>query len=147
MVWKVVDKITDDDFKDIRKFEDTKFEEIIYSPMKEPAILKDLNYAKGYWYLWPTNVDDSVAKIHIAITKEDISRKERHQRPIHAIGKSDYIMLTALMIDAAVHSDKGKKLWNAVYDKKKKKGLSKSTDHGKYMKLWRFKEIKHVYPR
>ena len=51
VVWTVVDKVTDDDFKEIRKFEDKKFEERMYSPMKEPAILKDLNYAKGYWYL------------------------------------------------------------------------------------------------
>ena len=114
--------------------------------MKEPAILKDLNYAKGYWYLWPTNVDDDVAKINIAIAKENCSRKERYQRPIRAIGKSEYIMFTALMIGAAVHSDRGEKLWNVVPDKKKKRGLSESTDYGKYMKPWRFKEIKTFVP-
>ena len=116
-MWKVVDKVTDDDFKEIRNFEDKKFEERMYSPIKEPAILKDLNYVKGYWYLWPTNVDDDVAKINIAIAKENCSRKERYQRPIRAIGKSEYIMFTALMIGAAVHSDRGEKLWNAVSDK------------------------------
>jgi len=78
--------------------------------MKEPVILKDLNYAKGYWYLWPTNVYDNVAKINIAIAKENISRKERYQRPTRLIGKSEYIIFTALLIGAAVHSDNGEKL-------------------------------------
>ena len=51
------------------------------------------------------------------------------------------------MISTAVHNDRGEKLWNAVSDKKKKKrGLSESTDYGKYMKPWRFKEIKTFVP-
>ena len=63
------------------------------------------------------------------------------------IGKSEYIISTALMIGAAVHSDKGEKLWNAVCGKRKKRRLSESIDYGKYMKPWMFKEIKHLYPR
>jgi len=33
-----------------------------------------------------------------------------------------------------------------VSDKKKKRGLSKSTDYGKFMKLWMLKEIKTFVP-
>lgn len=57
-----------------------------------------------------------------------------YQRPIRAIGKSEYIVYTALMICATVHSDQGEKLWNVVSGKRKKRGSSESTDYGKYMK-------------
>ena len=74
VVWKVVEKATDDDFKEIRQFEDKKLKDTKYSPIKDPVILEDLNYVDDYWYLWPTNVDEDVAKINIAIAKENHSK-------------------------------------------------------------------------
>ena len=50
-IWTVVDKVTDDDFKEIRKFKDKEFEEKKCSLMKYPDILKDFNYSESYWYL------------------------------------------------------------------------------------------------
>jgi len=82
VVWTVVDKVVDDDFETIRKFEDKKFEDQNYSPMIDPDILKSLNFSESFWYLWPTEMDDDVNNINSAIVKENHSRKERHQRAI-----------------------------------------------------------------
>ena len=60
VVWTVVDKVVDDDFETIRKFEDKKFEDQNYSPMIDPDILKSLNFSESFWYLWPTEIDDDV---------------------------------------------------------------------------------------
>ena len=146
VVWTVVDKVVDDDFETIRKFEDEKFEDKDFSPVIDPDILKSLNFSEGFWYLWPTEIDDDVNNINSAIVKENHSRKERYQRPIRQITKSEYIVFTALMIGAAVHSDNGEKLWNAASKKKQKRSLSQNIDYGNYMKQWRFKEIKSFVP-
>lgn len=114
--------------------------------MKDPANLRDLNYADTFQYLWPTNVDGDVAAINIKIVKENHSRNERYQRPIRAVSKSEYIMFATLIIGVAVHSDKGEKLWNAVSSNRKKQRLQHNTYYGKYMKPWRFKEIKLFLP-
>ena len=45
IVWTVVDKVVDDDFEDIRKFEDKKFEDKNYSPMIDPDVLKSLKFS------------------------------------------------------------------------------------------------------
>lgn len=77
--------------------------------MKDPTILKDLNYSESYWQLWPTNVDEDISKINIANDKENHCRKERYQRPLCILSKSKYIMFTVLILGAAVHSDSGEK--------------------------------------
>ena len=104
------------------------------------------NSLKSFWYLWPTEIDDDVNNINSAIVKENHSRKERYQRAIRKITKCEYVMFTALMIGAAVHSDNGEKLWNAASKKKQKRSLSQNIDYGNYMKQCRFKEIKSFIP-
>lgn len=98
--------------------------------MKKPIILKYLNYAEGYWYLWLHNTDEDAGKINIATTKENNSRKEGYQRPFCVVGQSEYILFTAQMICTILYSNKGHKLWNVVSNKRKKRGLSESTDYG-----------------
>lgn len=62
--------------------------------------------------------------------------------------KSEYIMFTVLVIGAAVHNDKGEKLWNAMSGQRKKRELSHNIDYGnKYTQPWRFKEIKICVPK
>ena len=146
VVWTVVDKVVDDDFETIRAYEDKIFEDKDYSPVIDPVILKSLDFSKSFWYLWPTEIDDDVSNINIAIVKENHNRKERYQRCIRKITKSEYVIFTGLMIGAAVHIDNGEKLWDTASKKKQKKSLSQNIDYGNYMKLWRFKEIKSFVP-
>jgi len=73
----VVDKVNDNSFKEIRKFQGMKFEEKKNSPMKDPDILKKLSYSESYWCLGSTDVAEEVSKIDAAIIKEKRSRKER----------------------------------------------------------------------
>lgn len=35
--------------------------------MREHAVIKYLNCAEGYWYLWPTNINEDDAKANIVI--------------------------------------------------------------------------------
>ena len=102
--------------------------------MIDPGILKSLDFSTSFWYLWPTEIDDDVNNINSAIVKENHSRKERYQRPIRQVTKSEYIVFTALMIGAAVHSDNGEKLWNAASKKKQERSLLQNIDYVNYMK-------------
>uniref|UniRef100_A0A7S2RJD5 Uncharacterized protein n=1 Tax=Eucampia antarctica TaxID=49252 RepID=A0A7S2RJD5_9STRA len=146
VVRMVVDKVTDDNFEKIRKFEDKKFEDKMHSPMKDPAILKYLNYSESFWHLWPKNIEDDITKINPTIVNDNHSRKERYQRALRMLNTSEYIMFTALMLGAAVYNDDGEKLWNATSDKKRRQDLLQNIDYGQYMKQWRFKEIKSFKP-
>ena len=54
------------------------------------------------------------------------------------------------MIAAPIFSKLGAQLWvndNHKSRKKKRKSLAPDVDFGKYMKLWRFKELKLILPR
>ena len=57
------------------------------------------------------------------------------------------------MIGASAYADTGEKLWNnddstfGKRTKKKRKRFAMQTDFGKYMKVWRFKEIKFYIPK
>lgn len=90
--------------------------------MKLSAIIKDLNYADAYWYLWPPNVDDDDAKINIVRAKDNYSREERYHMPIRAVCKSEYILLAALVLGTVLHRGRCEKLWNIVTGKMKKRG-------------------------
>ena len=63
--------------------------------------------------------------------------------------KAEFIIFHALLIGASVHSSQGVRLWREDMfgkSKKVKRGLSEQVDFSKYMRLWRFKEIKRYIP-
>ena len=52
------------------------------------------------------------------------------------------------MIGSTVFAQSGQNLWNSNETQNKvRKKLSSNADFGKYMKLWRFKELRSVIPK
>lgn len=100
-----------------------KSEDKNVSPMIDPDILKISKYSDSFWYLWPIHSDEDLPNIYSPIVKDNLSRKERYQRAICRITKSEYVMFTALLLDDTVHSINWEKLWNAMLKKKQKWGL------------------------
>ena len=81
------------------------------------------------------------------IAEDNLKRKEKLQRPIRLATKSELIKFIALMIGASAFAHQGVKLWMNEKDiergKKRRSTLSHHVDFGQYLKLWRFKELKH----
>ena len=84
--------------------------------------------------------------INESIMSENRVRRDKYQRPIRILSKSEYVTFKALLIAASVHNEQGAQLWLEVQATKKKKGLKAHNNFGKYMKQWRFKEIKQRVP-
>ena len=45
------------------------------------------------------------------ISKDNVERKKKFQRPIHTVTKAEFIIFHALLIGASVHSEQGGCLW------------------------------------
>ena len=118
--------------------------------------LKNLNsefseedFAKSFWALWPGNLEDDVSKLQNVINNENTKRKEKHLRPIQQVTKGEFVIFNALMIGSSVFAQSGQNLWNTNKKKniKVRSKLSTNADFGKYMKLWRFKELQAFIPK
>ena len=65
------------------------------------------------------------------------------------MSSSEFLIFLALLIGATVHFQQGEKLWysNNTNKRKERKGLNEVVDFGKWMKWWRFKQIKQFVPK
>lgn len=152
--WVVVPStsISDDEFETIRKAELQCLKEKVV-PLKS---LVDRNkfgdendFNATFWSLWATSVDDDVEKLNDIITLDNVRRKENYQRAIRLVTKREYITFHALLIGATAYSECGEQLWanDITHSRKKRRcGISRRTDFGKYMKQWRFKQIRQYIP-
>ena len=92
-------------------------------------------------------MDRDLELLNQIITDDNLKRREKLQRPNRLATKAELIKFIALMIGASVFSQQGEKLWISEREgktgKKRKLTLSHQVDFGQYLKLWRFKELKH----
>jgi len=154
VVWKVVHShsVTRDDFSEVREEEESSMAAMNLSvPDVENYIDKD-DGSKSLWALWPTDIDKGINKLNDAIKIDNLKRKERYQRVIKVVSKGEFIILHALLIGASTHSNQGDKLFHDESSKfgardKKRRQLSPRVSFGKYMKHWRFKQIKTYVPQ
>ena len=140
--WKVVEKVTKDDFAEVRESEEKLYNEEYCTALKDIAVGEKGNYSDLFWHLWPGNLNDDISAINAAIMKENICRKSRYQRPIRVVSKEEYVTFHALLIGASAHTEQGEKLWPDTRVKNKVRSVFRQVDFGEYMKSWRFKEIK-----
>ena len=157
IVWKVVgsESITEDYFKEIRANQEQEHE------IQCPAIsrtdqlqewLEDVSdRTKAFWELFPGDIDKEIDVINKTIALENKKRKERYQRVHREVTKQEYIIFHALLIGASAYAEQGDKLWSDYErgfgkKKKKRKVFVERVDYGKYMKAWRFKELKAYIP-
>ena len=75
-----------------------------------------------------------------------ILREKNHIRKVsEKLKKSEYIIFHAILIAASAYLDQDEALWQTGDGSEKKnmrRGLSDSVDFGKFMKCWRFRQIK-----
>lgn len=154
MKWTVVksDSITDDVFKIRRKEEVRSLEENIL-PMREEddtnTFTDQTDFNASFWCMWPTSIEDDLDKLNEAIVLDNENRRQNYQRVIRMVSKVEYIKFHALLIGATAYSEIGERLWASDVQnvrKKRRNGLSRRVDFGKYMKQWRFKQIRQYIP-
>ena len=68
---------------------------------------------------------------------------------IRKVSTSEFLVFHARLIGATIHFQQGGKLWHSNNNnrRKERKKLNEVFDFGKWMKYWRFKQIKHVIPK
>ena len=90
-----------------------------------------------FWKLWPSDIDEDVVKINKGVAQINNERKDRFQRCIKEVTKSEYIIIVALLIEASINKMQGIKLW---FDGRadNRVGLSLKVDFADYMKRSRF---------
>ena len=152
ITWKVVPSksIEDDAFKERRQMEEY-IEKKKLLPVKDPDNFSDdNNFSKMFWFLWPGHIKDDTEILNMCIDEDNKKRKERYQRPIRHVSENEFVIFHALIIASAKYQEQGEKLWACTepkhLKKRRKSGLSKGVDFNDYMKLWRFKQIKHYLP-
>ena len=152
--WKVVPStsILDDEFEMTRKEESQSLKERIV-PLKSAVDRNKFgdenDFNATFWSLWPTSVDEDVENLNEIISLDNVRRKENYQRPIRLVTKQEFITFHALLIGATAYSEVGEQLWasDITHSRKKRRhGISQRTDFGKYMKQWRFKQIRQYIP-
>ena len=60
------------------------------------------------------------------IVSENKKRKERHQRTIWIMSKSEYTCFEAFLMSVSVQNEQGEHIWLEISAKERKKGLCKS---------------------
>ena len=145
--WKVVPGVFIDDFKCRRENEEVLFRSNFIPLSIDESIKNKNSYTEMFWKLMLSNTDFDIEKLNEIISADNLKRREKFQRPIRLATRSEYIKFHAILIGATVYSQKGEKLWHnqneGLTNKRIKRTFSQEPNFGEYMKLWRFKELKH----
>ena len=146
-LWTIVEDVEDDCFFDRRMAEMKLFREKFSPATNEDRVFHDSDdLSKAFWKLWPVDVDDEVEKLNKLIDETNRENKETYRRQYKHASKSEFLTFHALLIAASLFSEKGEKLWEDEKPKRRR-GISKSVNFGKWMKAWRFRQLKLFIPR
>ena len=151
VTWKVISECDEDVFASIRMREvellKKGFNPVLES--EEEISYNDPDSFDRFWNLWPRSVDADVERINIAIAEENTKNKESFKRSIRSIDKDEYFVFHALLIASIMYVQKGAMLWKDARKNlnKRREGFSNEIDFGKYMKWWRFRQIKYFVPK
>ena len=140
--WKVVESVQADDMTTVIEKEWKSYKDGM-------SVIKSeyTSMAAAFWDAWPTELETDRQSINDIIAIENIARKERYQRVIKMVTMRELKIFHGLLIGATAYGMKGTELWaNKSGGQKRKRTLSETVDYSKYMKEWRFKEIKQYIP-
>ena len=166
VVWKVIKECDEDAFRYIREREikmivDKSFDPLIPQERESTDITgsetntastvskkKPDDYNDVFWLLWAQHMENDREKLNTKIAEENVKNKLTYKRVIRLVTRAEYMFFHALLIASSGHIHQGEKLWkdNRGNHKKKRRGLSNDVDFGKYLKWWRFKQIKFFIP-
>jgi len=104
----------------------------------------DTDCCYRFWDMWPRSINTDLERINAAVGKENVRNKESYKRSIRLVEKEEYLIFHALMIASIIYVQQGAMLWKDICKsvKNQREGLSGDPDFGKFMKWWRFKQIK-----
>ena len=144
--WTIVDAVEEDHFRERRAAELHYVKEKLCLSVNGDRAFRDSNdLSKAFWKLWPVNVDLEVEKVNKLIDMQNQDNKETYKRQYKQVSKSEFLIFHALLIAASIFAEKGDKLWGE--DPNKRRGISKSVNFGKWMKQWRFRQLKIFIPK
>ena len=154
LIWTVVPStsLNEDKFAEIRQNELRSMKEKVIPIRTDDDSNKftsESDFNAAFWSLWPVTIDEDVLKLNEIIVRDNRKRKENYQRPIRLVSQKEFITFHALLIGATAYSEVGEQLWSSDSqhsNKKRRKGISSRTDFGRFMKLWRFKQIRQYLP-
>ena len=77
-----------------------------------------------------------------------MERKKRYQKPMRVVDESEFIVFHALLIAATQYTKKGKQLWpnGKLNTMQGFASMQHEVNFGRYMKEWRFREIRSIIP-
>lgn len=99
-------------------------------------------------YLWPGGLKTDLQALNECIRVLNMERKKRYQKPMRVVDESEFIVFHALLIAATQYTKKGKQLWpnGKLNTMQGFASMQHEVNFGRYMKEWRFREIRSIIP-
>ena len=145
--WKIVSNVEEDVFADRREAE-TKRMKDVFCPIKYEGIENTEDASELFWSLWPKTVDEDLQALNKVIERQNAANRKTYRRQWKKVSKCEFFIFHALLIGASVLPQQGEKLWTEEDRKtKNKRGMIIKVDFGKWMKAWRFRQIKTLIPK
>ena len=108
----------------------------------DESLSSDANVAKLFLRLWPGDLFSQLENLNLILVSINTARKKALQRPIKNVSMKELLLtFIGLVIAATSSPDLGLNLW-----KLPPKVINKTQLYSRYMKEYRFKEIKSVFP-
>ena len=142
IVWKVVEGCYVDEMTEKIKKEKVMFDRGEMLMMDEMPT----TFMECFMTMWPVDFWEDWTRLNGVIEKENIERRKNYQKPIKKVYKFEYLRFLALLIAASQYSKQGTRLWKSS-NQKNLEGFSETVDFSKYMKEWRFKQLRQFIPR
>lgn len=131
-VWTVVDTtVTRDDL----------LHEEQYAGLLDESLSSDTKIAELFLKLWPGDLFAQLEILNLSLVAINAARKKTLQRTIKNISRMELLTFIALIIAASSSPDRGHNLW-----KPPPKVMNQTISYSRFMKEYRFKEIKSVFP-
>ncbi len=141
--WKIVESVEDDEFKERKKAEWKMYQDFFLPVSEELCIDDPDDLSKVFWAMWPKKIDSDLASLNEIIQKCNDTNKDTYKRAIKTVSRSEFVTFHALLIGASIFSKQGERLW----EESKDRGLVKQVNFGRWMKSWRFRQIKGLICR
>ena len=103
-IWTVIEECNEDIFEEVREKEEKLYETKNFYNIVDNNDVKEEDYNKSFWFLWPETVDNDLNKLNGIVDKDNIQRKEEYKRTIKKVSKHEFYTFHALVIAASAFS-------------------------------------------
>ena len=133
-VWTVVDEV--------EPFDEDLSNSDRYCGLWDEDYSSDKKLIELFLNLWPGDIFKQLENLNLNLVEVNYNRKKSlKRRPIKDVTRNELITFIALVIAASSSPLRGTNLWNPPNNL-----FNKTIGYGKFMKEYRFKEIKTLFP-